>query len=133
GTKKGLFLAALDRVYEDVRERWEVALRAEIEGEDGVAISAERARMLLDAEDELGDGAAWSLLFQAWAAMSDKETADAVHGKMDGLFRLLYRESGGSFEEVGRFWSRMVMMIVAGSIGAWGRVETSMAARAMLE
>lgn len=132
GTKKALFLAALDRVCEDIVARWRQAL----EGRDRLASPAtpqERLEALRGPFFRfVNEVVELRLILQASAAAEDEEIRARLKGNMGDMFAWVRQETGGSYEEVQMFWAHGMMLMIAASIGAMEEVPQAEWARAML-
>lgn len=134
GTKKALFLAALDRVCEDIVTSWEQALaefRERTGGKPGspdeclVALREPFYRFVRDVVE-------LRLVLQASAASEDAEIRERLKASMASMFNWVRTATGASYEAVQMFWAHGMMLMIAASIGAPHEASHAEWARAML-
>jgi AcrR family transcriptional regulator len=129
GTKKGLFLAALDRVCEDILSAWGRAMPDDVQG----ATPQERLLALAAPYlDLVGRVMELRLVLQASAAAEDAEIRVRLKDNMDRMFTWVRESTGASYETVQTFWAQGMMLTVAASIGALEDADRAEWARAML-
>ena len=133
GTKTALFIAALDRVAEDILSAWRRQLHElrQARGDDPTP------RDLLDAlrpayESFVDDVIGLRLVLQAAAAASEPEIARALKDNMGRMFSWVREETGASYEDVREFWAQGMTLTMAASIGAIDDAGDEEWARAML-
>lgn len=108
GTKKGLFLAAVNRGFDQVEETFRVA--AEGNPENPLeAMSDAYVRMLHDRKALL-------LQMQAYAACDDAEVAEVVRERFKGVHRLIEQVSGAPVPDVQMFLAQGMLLNVAASM-----------------
>ena len=115
GTKKELFLAAMRRVREHIRE----AFRAAAEADPGNALEAmgrSYNRSLFGRKERL-------MLLQGFAAADDEEVREAVGEGYAELWRFVETTSGASDEEVRAFFATGMLLTVDAAIGLSERLN----------
>jgi AcrR family transcriptional regulator len=114
GTKKGLFLAAMRPVCDRVLAAFREA--AEAEPEDALAAMGRAYdRSRFGREERL-------MLLQGFAAADDLEVRDAVAESYAELWRFVQEASGGSDEEIFRFFATGMLLTVDAAIGFLARL-----------
>ncbi len=110
GTKKELFLAAIDYVYSAISE----GFRAAIERDPVQPLDAMKQSytVLLTRRTEL------LVLLHAFAAAEDDEIRQRVRHNFAELYRLVREGSGASVEEVRDFFARGMLLTIAAAIRA---------------
>ncbi len=108
GSKKALFLAALERVCDRIASTFLAAARAT----DGAALEAmgHSYKTLFVGRDEL------FLLLQAFAASSDQEVRQVAHDRYAALYRLVAATSGADEEALRQFFGYGMLLTVAAAI-----------------
>jgi len=108
GSKKALFLAALERVCDRIASTFLAAAGAT----DGAVLEAmgRSYTTLLAGRDEL------FLLLQAFAASSDREVRAVAHDRYAALYRLVAARSGAGEEALRQFFAYGMLLTVAASI-----------------
>jgi len=108
GTKKELFLAALERVYERITTTFTDAAAA-TDG-DVLAAMGHSYKALLDRRDEL------FLLLQAFAASNDPDVRAVAHDRYAALYATVARISGADAESLRHFFAYGMLCTVAAAI-----------------
>ncbi len=115
GTKKALFLACVERVVEQIMERWAAALgRVDASEEPAIklrALGAEYEALVREV-----DGL--RLVLQAFGSAEDAEIRQSVHGSLALMTAWLTDATGASRQEIQQFMAYGMMLTVAASIGA---------------
>ncbi len=108
GSKKELFLAALERVYDRIASTFLAAAGAT----DGDVLEAmgHSYKTLLAGRDEL------FLLLQAFAASSDQEVRAVAHDRYAALYRMVAATSGAGEEALRQFFAYGMLLTVAAAI-----------------
>jgi AcrR family transcriptional regulator len=133
GTKKALFIAALDRVCEDIVATWQAELER-LRRDHGPLVTPQQQLQALGSTyyrfvqevDEL------RLVLQGSAASEDVDVRTHLKAGMNRMFDWLRQATGADYHEVQMFWAQGMMLTVAASVRAMDDVETSEWARAML-
>jgi AcrR family transcriptional regulator len=109
GTKKGLFLAAVERSFDRVEETFRAAASAA--GEEGAfdamkesygAVLADRSLLLMQ--------------LQAYAASGDDEVREVVRRRYAQLYELVRELSGASRDELAEFFAAGMLLNVAAAL-----------------
>jgi AcrR family transcriptional regulator len=108
GTKRGLFLAATERVYDRVHDLFRAA--AASRPEDALAAMGVAYGDLLTRRREL------LLLLHGFAASDDREVGRVVRERYGALYRYAQELSGASDERMRAFWAHGMLMTVAAAI-----------------
>lgn len=110
GTKKGLFLAAVEHAFDRVEETFRAA--AATPGEDETAIKAMGRAYggLLD------DRALLLVQLQAYAASGDDEVREVVRRRFAQLYELVRELSGAAAEELQGFFATGMLLNVAAAL-----------------
>jgi len=133
GTKKALFIVALQRVCAGIVDAWQEALDAYGESAGGVDTSERRLEALQEPYYRfVYDVVELRLILQASAAAEDDEIRAQLQAGMDTMFRWVRDATGASYEAVQQFWAYGMMLTIAASIGAAREAEEAEWARAML-
>lgn len=133
GTKKALFIAALQRVCDDILEGWRQALADLRKGHPGAPTAEARIEALRPAYYQfVQEVSGLRLVLQASAAAADDDIRNHLKTRMSEMFQWLREATGASYETVQTFWAHGMMLTVAASIGAMHDVRESEWARAML-
>jgi AcrR family transcriptional regulator len=108
GTKKGLFLAALERVFDRVHTAF--ALAVQNQPDDALhAMGQEYGRLLHQREELL-------LQMHGYAACGDPDVQELVRRRFGELYEYVERASEASDEEVQGFFARGVLLNVAAAM-----------------
>lgn len=108
GTKKDLFLAAVDQVFDRVQEEFSRA--AEAHPENALEAMGESYKNLLRHREEL------LLELQAYAACSDPDVAELVRRRYGKLYRLVEQVSGADEDRVREFFAHGMLLTVAAAM-----------------
>ena len=108
GSKKEVFLAALERVYDRIASTFLAAAGAT----DGAVLEAmgRAYATSLAGRDEL------FLLLQAFAASNDREVRAVAHDRYAALYRMVAARSGAGEEALRRFFAYGMLLTVAAAI-----------------
>lgn len=132
GTKKALFIAALQRVCDDIVEAWSEALEAFRESV-GPGTPEQRLEALLEPYYRFVHNVVeLRFVLQASAAAEDDEIRAYLKEGIAAMFGWVRHATGASYEAVREFWAYGMMLTVAASIGAAEDAEHAEWARAML-
>jgi AcrR family transcriptional regulator len=133
GTKKALFIAALQRVCDDIIEAWRDALQTFRENRGGVGTPEQRLEALQEPYYRfVYDVVELRLVLQASAAAEDDEIRMHLKKGIETMFAWVRSATGASYEAVREFWAYGMMLTIAASIGAAEDAEDAEWARAML-
>jgi AcrR family transcriptional regulator len=133
GTKKALFIAALQRVCDDIIEAWREALLTFRESRGGVGTPEQRLEALQEPYYRfVYDVVELRLVLQASAAAEDDEIRTHLKQGIEAMFSWVRGATGASYEAVREFWAYGMMLTIAASIGAAEDAEDADWARAML-
>ena len=108
GTKKDLFLAATEQVYDRILGLFREG--AESSPEDPIWGMGAAFRKLLDRREEL------LVAIHGFAAAEDPEIGAAVRARYVELYRYAEELSGANAERMRAFWAHGMMLIVAAAI-----------------
>jgi len=108
GTKRDLFLAATERVYDRVRDLFRVAAASHPD-EALSAMGAAYGDLLAQRRELL-------LLLHGFAASDDPEVGRVVRERYGALYRYAQELSGASDERMRAFWANGMLMTVAAAI-----------------
>jgi AcrR family transcriptional regulator len=108
GTKKGLFLAAVERGFERVAEAFQVAGESNREG--ALHAMGMAYKKLLTHREEL------LLQMQAYVACEDPEVRTVVRRKYTELYHLVEDVSGAGEDEVRQFFATGMLLNVAAAM-----------------
>lgn len=108
GTKKDLFLAAIDRVNDRIREAFRVA--AETHPDGPLWAMGDAYYALLGRRDEL------RLLLHGFAAAGDPEVGPVVRRRYADLYRFVREASGADAEAMRAFWAHGMLLTIAAAI-----------------
>jgi AcrR family transcriptional regulator len=115
GTKKALFLAAVQRVTDQVMERWRLAL----ERLDPDAGPAQRLRALgAEYEGLVGEVNALRLVLQSFSSAEDVDVRESAHRCLKSMYTWLAANTGASPLALQQFFAYGMMLTVAASIQA---------------
>jgi AcrR family transcriptional regulator len=109
GTKKGLFLAAVERGFDRVEETFRAAAAGA--GEEGAFAAMKEAYGAV-----LGDRAGLLIQLQAYAASGDDEVRDVVRRRYAQLYELVRELSGASRDELAQFFAAGMLLNVAAAL-----------------
>ena len=109
GTKKGLFLAAVERGVDRVEETFRAAAAGA--GEEGAFAAMKEAYGAV-----LGDRAGLLIQLQAYAASGDDEVRDVVRRRYAQLYELVRELSGASRDELAQFFAAGMLLNVAAAL-----------------
>jgi len=121
GTKKALFIAALERNCRDMIQIWDDTLgspfKARITGtqrtvEERFGVLGE-SWIAFHEED-----ATLRMLLQALAAASDEEIRRRLSRELEDIHTWLRKRTDASFDEAQAFWGQLMMLMVGVAIGA---------------
>ncbi len=114
GTKKQLFLAATDRVYEHVRGAFAAAAEGHSDEDpdpDGRLWAMGKAYYeLLGRRDEL------RLLLHGFAAAGDGEVGPVVRRRYADLYRFVQDTAGADAEAMQTFWAHGMLLTIAAAV-----------------
>jgi AcrR family transcriptional regulator len=110
GTKKGLFLAAVEHGFDRIEETFRAAAAAVPEDMTVVQALGQAYSGLLD------DRALLLLQLQAYAASGDEEVRDVVRRRFAQLYELVREVSGASAEELQSFFATGMLLNVAAAL-----------------
>ena len=117
-TKLSLFLAVVERSFQQIHDSFERAGRAaRAAGEPVLRAMAEAYNELL------GDSGILLVQLQAQAAASEPEVQDALRRGFAGLLDMVERVSGASPREVQRFFARGMLCNVSAAMQIYGLDE----------
>jgi AcrR family transcriptional regulator len=109
GTKKGLFLAAIEHAFDHLEATFRAA-GARLEGDDALHAMGEAYMALLQDRD-------WLLLqLQAYAACSDDEVRAVVRGRFGALYELVREITSGDDEPLRDFFAHGMLLNVAAAM-----------------
>lgn len=132
GTKKALFLAAVERVCEQIMATWQTGLM-EAEREGGAAGPLDRLQAMgmhyLRLVDDV-DGL--RLVLQSFSSAEDPDVRQSAQRWLDTMFTWVREVSGADAEAVQRFFATGMMLTVAASIRASDVAGSQAWARAYL-
>jgi len=111
-TKKGLFLALVDRCYRRVEDAF-TAAAGESTGDEALAAMAQAYERLLN------DRTLLLLQMQAYAACDDPDICKAVQNGFGDLVAYVERVSGSDEATVSRFFATGMLMNVMASMGLY--------------
>jgi len=110
GTKKGLFLAAVEHGFDRVEEAFRDAAAAPGEGENPIKAMGRAYGGLLD------DRALLLVQLQAYAASGDPEVREVVRRRFAELYELVRDLSGATAEELQGFFATGMLLNVAAAL-----------------
>lgn len=133
GTKKALFLAALDRVAEQILQAWSRSI-GDLERRLGAPGTPEQRleAMGLSYEEIVREVLPLRLLLQGFSASEDADVRAQSQAWMKRVFDWVRKATGADAEQVRIFFAQGMMLTVAASIAASDKVESDEWARAML-
>jgi AcrR family transcriptional regulator len=109
GTKKGLFLAAVERGFDRVEETFRAA--AANAGDDGPFEAMKQSYMGV-----LQDRALLLVQLQAYAASGDDEVRELVRRRYAELYELVRELSGANRDELAQFFAAGMLLNVAAAL-----------------
>jgi AcrR family transcriptional regulator len=109
GTKKGLFLAAVERGFDRVEEAFRVASAGA--GDEGAFEAMKESYGAV-----LGDRALLLMQLQAYAASGDDEVRELVRRRYAQLYELVRELSGASRDELAQFFAAGMLLNVAAAL-----------------
>jgi len=116
GTKKGLFLAALEHGFDHLEDRFRTAAEG-LTGEDALRSMGESYVALLEDRD-------WLLLqLQGYAACSDDDVRELVRRRYAGLYELVAELTGAGPERLTEFFASGMLLNVAAAMDLPGLVQ----------
>jgi AcrR family transcriptional regulator len=124
GTKKGLFLAALDRVCDRIVEAWEDSL-AEDPADPLLAMGEAFVGLTFHREELL-------LVLQACAASKDPEVLDLMRSRMERMYEYVGHASGEPDERVQAFFAQGMLLTVGAGLALPEMAQDSVWARRFL-
>ncbi len=132
GTKKALFLAAVERVSEQIMATWKNGLdEAERQGRATDPLSRLEA-MGMPYLTLVREIHGLRLVLQSFSSAEDTDVRALTHGWLETMFAWVRDASGADPEAVRRFFATGMMLTVAASIQASDIAESSPWARAFL-
>jgi AcrR family transcriptional regulator len=133
GTKKALFIAALDRVCEDIVSAWQGELER-LRRDQGPLVTPQQQLGALGMSYYrfVHDVVELRLVLQGSAASEDVDIRGHLKAGMNRMFNWLRLTTGASYQEVQTFWAQGMMLTIAASVRAVDDVATSEWARATL-
>lgn len=133
GTKTALFVAALDRVANDILKTWRNELDAYLHQTDRQATPEERLDVLRSAyQGFVLEVEGLRLVLQATAAAEVPEIRRHLAANMKRMFDWVREFSHASYEDVQMFWAQGMTLTMAASLGARQDANDEEWARAML-
>jgi len=133
GTKKALFLAAVDRVTDQILDVWAAGFD---DGAPGFAQAApvEKLRILGGQYIQLvREIHGLRLVLQSFSSAEDPEIRGEVHRCMKRLYTWIAEHTGASPAEIQQFWAYGMMLTVAASIQAADVAESEPWARTFVQ
>jgi AcrR family transcriptional regulator len=109
GTKKGLFLAAVERGFDRVEETFRAAAAGA--GEEGAFDAMKESYGAV-----LGDRALLLMQLQAYAASGDDEVREVVRRRYAQLYELVRELSGAGRDELAQFFAAGMLLNVAAAL-----------------
>ena len=109
GTKKGLFLAAVERGFDRVEETFRAA--AEGAGQEGAFEAMKESYAGV-----LADRSALLMQLQAYAASGDDDVREVVRRRYAQLYELVRELSGASRDELAQFFAAGMLLNVAAAL-----------------
>jgi len=129
GTKKALFLAAVEHVTRQILDRWAEGLAA-MGPDSAKAAPLEKLRVLGAEYVELvGEVHGLRLVLQSFSSAEDPDLRSEVHRCLKRLYNWIATNTGASPGEIQQFWAYGMMLTVAASIRAIDEAESEMWAR----
>ncbi len=113
GTKKDLFIAAANRVYERIHDLFQAAAATAPGTDPGAAFGAMALsyKALIASRDEL------LLILQSFAAASDPEVGAAMRERFGDLYRYVEGVAGGDEHEAHTFMAYGMLLTVTAALG----------------
>ena len=109
GTKKGLFMACVERGFDHVAEVFANAAEGAQRGHELEAMALGYAQLLQDRQELLAQ-------MQAYAACADPEIRELVRARFAALWRLVERLSGAPGDDIRAFFAKGMLMNVAAAV-----------------
>jgi AcrR family transcriptional regulator len=109
GTKKGLFIACIERCFDSTQERFRAAAEADEAGDILEAMGRAYVGLLADRELLLAQ-------MQTYAACGDEEIRAIVRLRWGELYRTVERLSGAPADEVRAFFATGMLLNVAAAM-----------------
>jgi AcrR family transcriptional regulator len=133
GTKKALFLAALNRVTEEIVAAWKTSI-VDLEQRLGERGTPEERLLAMGMSYEgiARDIVRLRLILQGFASSEDEDVRAMTQGWLGRMFAWVRRTSDASPEQVRIFFAQGMMLAVAASVRAADKAESDEWARAML-
>ncbi len=133
GTMKALFLAALNRVTEEIVAAWKTSI-VDLEQRLGERGTPEERLLAMGMSYEgiARDIVRLRLILQGFASSEDEDVRAMTQGWLGRMFAWVRRTSDASPEQVRIFFAQGMMLAVAASVRAADRAESDEWARAML-
>lgn len=132
GTKTALFIAALDRVADDILSAWRQRLHDLADRGSQIA-PEDRLDALRPAYGSfIDDVSGLRLVLQAAAAASEPDIGRAIRANMKRMFDWVREATGASYEDVREFWAQGMTLTMAASLRAIDDAGDEEWARAML-
>lgn len=110
GGKRDLFLAAFDRVCDQIQAVFQSAAEAHPAREGRLWAMGKAYEGLLERRDEL------RLLLHGFAAAGDPELGHMVRVRYTGLYRYVREASGATETEMQAFWAHGMLLTIAAAI-----------------
>ncbi len=113
GTKKDLFIAACNRIYERIHDLFQAAAATAPRDDPGAALGAMSLsyKALITSRDEL------LLILQSFAAASDPEVGAAMRERFGSLYRYVEGVAGGDEHEAHTFMAYGMLLTVTAALG----------------
>ncbi|HEV2073059.1 MAG TPA: TetR/AcrR family transcriptional regulator [Thermomicrobiales bacterium] len=128
GTKKALFLAALDQVSTDIIDAWSQALARHPGGTSDERLDVLRETYRVFVEDVVQ----LRLVLQGFSSSEDREVRVQSQECLGRMFAWTREATGADAEQVRLLFAQGMTLMVAASIRAWERAGSEEWARAML-
>ena len=113
GSKKELFLAAVERVCDRVIETWQAALQAvreDADSEERILAAGEAYVGLMGRREEL------LLLLQAFAASKDPDVLRVSRRRLRQMYEYVQQATGAPDERMQRFFAQGMLLTVAAAL-----------------
>lgn len=116
GTKKDLFLAAMERVRERIRHTFSTAVGSEVNGGNALeAMGSSYNLSLLEREEMM-------LVLQSVVASEDADVREAAGRNFAEMWRYVQGTTGSSDEEVWEFFGAGMMLTIEANVGFMERL-----------
>lgn len=133
GTKKGLFLAALDRVSDEILAAWQGSVDALERTQGGPGTPDERLMAIGDTyQFFVRDVVQLRFVLQGVSAAEDEDIRRRIQTCMKRMYEWIGKTSGASPERVRSFYAQGMMLTMAASMRAFEKAGTEEWARGML-